>query len=58
MTTTTPNIHDYLTTRRAINALRDEQFRILTSRHTRDETRYRAIQAEIDTLRQKIGWTG
>jgi hypothetical protein len=57
MTTTTPNIHDYLTTRRAINALRDEQFRILTSRH-RDETRYKAIQAEIDALRQKIGWTG
>ena len=38
MTTTTPNMTDYLTTRRAINALRDEQFHILTSRHTRDET--------------------
>lgn len=65
MTTTTTNMTDYLTTRRAINALRDEQFRILTrpavlrkSQHLEDKQRLRDIDAEIDALRQKIGWTG
>ena len=53
MTTTTPNMTDYLTTRRAINALRDEQFRILTS-DRRDLTRYAVVEQHIADLRKKL----
>ena len=52
-TTTRPNLQHYLTIRRAMNALRDEQFRILTS-DRRDLVRYDAIERQLAELRKKL----
>lgn len=52
-TTTRPNLQHWLTIRRQMHALRDEQFRILTS-DRRDLARYDAIEQQLADLRKKL----